>query len=145
QIPAGVEDGKRRRLRGKGEAGWGGGPAGDLHAVARLAPSKLYKRRGAADLEIEVPVTYPEAALGTTVEVPTPDGPVSLKVPAGSEDGKLLRIRGRGAPKLHGSGRGDLIARLHVTVPKKLSKAEKEASEKLQQVSREDPREKAFR
>src|SRR5207302_3651507 len=132
------------RLRGKGEAGWGGGPAGDLHVVTRVAPSELYKRRGAADLEIEVPVTYPEAALGTTVEVPTPDGPVSLKVPAGSEDGKLLRIRGRGAPRLKGSGRGDLIARVHLTVPTKLSKAEKDAIEQLQAVSREAPRDKAF-
>src|SRR5437899_6942028 len=112
QIPAGVKDGTRIRLRGKGEAGWGGGPAGDLYVVTRVAPSKLYKRRGAADLEIEVPITYPEAALGTTVEVPTPDGPVSLKVPAGSEDGKLLRIRGRGAPKLHGPRRSDPHARL---------------------------------
>jgi len=145
QIPAGVKDGTRIRLRGKGEAGWGGGPAGDLHVVTRVAPSKLYKRRGAADLEIEVPVTYPEAALGTTVEVPTPDGPVSLKVPAGSEDGKLLRIRGRGTPKLHGSGRGDLIARVKVSMPKKLSKAEKEALEALKKASRENPREKAFK
>jgi molecular chaperone DnaJ len=69
---------------------------------------------------------------------------VQLKVPTGTEDGKLLRIRGRGAPKLKGSGTGDLIARVHVTVPKKLSKAEKEAIEKLKEVSGEDPREKAF-
>ena len=92
-----------------------------------------------------MPVTYPEAALGTTVEVPTPDGPVSLKVPAGSEDGKLLRIRGRGAPRLDGSGRGDLIARVKVSMPKKLSKAEKEALEALKKASRENPREKAFK
>ena len=145
KIPAGVKDGTRIRLRGKGEAGHGGGPAGDLYVVTRVAPSKLYRRRGEADLEIDVPVTFAEAALGATVEVPTPDGPVSLKVPSGTEDGKLLRIKGRGAPKLKGSGRGDLIARVHVTVPKKLSKAEKEAIEKLQEVSHEDPRDKAFR
>ena len=78
---------------------------------------------------LEVPVTYPEAALGATVQIPTPDGPVALKVPAGSESGKLLRVKGRGAPKLNGGGKGDLLARLVVTVPQKLSKAEKEALE----------------
>ena len=77
--------------------------------------------------------------------MPTPVGTVSMKIPSGTEDGKLLRIKGRGAPRLKGSGRGNLIARVHVTVPKKLSKAEKEAIEKLQEVSGEDPREKAFR
>ena len=91
-----------------------------------------------------MPVTYPEAALGTTVEVPTPEGKVSLKIPAGSDDGKLLRLKGRGAPKLKGSGRGDLLARVRVTVPKKLSKAEKQALEELKKVSKEDPRERAF-
>ncbi len=144
KIPVGVKDGTRIKLRGKGEAGYGGGPAGDLYVVTRVEPSKLYRRRGEADLEIDVPVTFAEAALGATVEVPTPEGPVQLKVPSGTEDGKLLRIKSRGAPRLRGSGKGDLIARVHVTVPKKLSKAEKEAIEKLQQVSGEDPREKAF-
>jgi molecular chaperone DnaJ len=75
------------------------------------------------------------------VSVPTPDGPVSLKVPSGSQTGKLLKIKGRGAPRLKGSGRGDLVARLNVTVPKKLTKKEREALEALQQVSRENPRE----
>jgi molecular chaperone DnaJ len=143
-IPPGVKDGTRIKLRGKGEAGYGGAPAGDLYVVTRVAPSKLFRRRGAADLEIDVPITYSEAALGATVEVPTPDGRVSLKVPAGTQDGKLLKIKGRGAPKLKGSGRGDLIARVHVSVPTKLSKAEREALENLQKVSREHPREEAF-
>jgi molecular chaperone DnaJ len=145
QIPAGVKEGTRIRLRGKGEAGYGGGPSGDLYVVTRVEPSSLYRRRGEADLEIDVPVTYAEAALGATVEVPTPDGRVSLRVPAGSQEGKLLRIKGRGAPRLKGGGRGDLIARLRVTVPTKLTKAEREALENLRKVSREDPREKAFR
>jgi len=144
QIPAGVKDGTRIKLRGKGEAGHGGAPAGDLYVATRVEPSNLFRRRGEADLEIDVPVTFAEAALGATVEVPTPDGSVSLKVPAGSQDGKLLKIKGRGAPKLRGSGRGDLVARLHVSVPTKLSKAEREAIEKLRAASHENPREKAF-
>src|SRR5439155_16599026 len=114
KIPAGVKDSTRIRLRGKGEAGFGGGPAGDLYVVTRVEASKLYRRRGEADLEIDVPVTFAEAALGATVEVPTPDGAVSLKVPGGTEEDRLLRIKGRGAPKLKGSGRGDLIARVHL-------------------------------
>jgi molecular chaperone DnaJ len=143
-IPAGVKDGTRIKLRGKGEAGYGGAPAGDLYVVTRVAPSKLYRRRGDADLEIDVPVTYPEAALGTSVEVPTPDGRVSVKVPAGTQDGKLLKLKGRGAPRLKGSGKGDLIARVKLTVPTKLSKAEREAIENLQKASHDNPREKAF-
>jgi len=142
-IPAGVKDGTRIRLKGKGEAGYGGGPAGDLYVVTRVGPSGTYRRRGESDLEIDVPISYPEAALGATVEVPTPDGRVSLKVPAGTQDGKLLKIRGRGAPRLKGSGRGDLIARVGVTVPTKLNKAEREAIENLKKVSRENPREEA--
>ncbi|MFN2469729.1 MAG: molecular chaperone DnaJ [Gaiellaceae bacterium] len=139
KIPAGAKDGTRIRLRGKGEPGSGGGPAGDLHVVTRVDASPIYERRG-ADLVVNVPVTYAEAALGATVDVPTPEGPVSLKVPAGSQDGKLLRIRGRGAPKLNGSGRGDVLARVRLTVPKKLSKRERELLEELRKVSREDPR-----
>jgi molecular chaperone DnaJ len=144
KIPAGVKDGTRIRLKGKGEPGLNGGPPGDLYVVTRVEPSPLYERRG-ADLVVEVPVTYPEAALGAMVEVPTPDGPISLKVPPGTESGKLLRVRGRGTPKLKGSGRGDLLARVRVTVPKKLSKAEKEALEQLRSVSRENPRERLVR
>ena len=140
KIPAGVKDGSKIRLRGKGEAGYGGAEAGDLFVVTRVAPSKLYTRRG-DDLIVDVPVTYPEAALGATVKVPTPDGPVTVKVKAGTTDGTLLRVKGKGAPKLKGSGRGDLLARVKLTVPKKLSKAEREAVEALQKASRENPRE----
>jgi molecular chaperone DnaJ len=144
RIPAGVKDGTRIRLKGKGEIGRGGGAAGDLFVVTRVEPSKLFERRG-ADLVIDVPVTYAEAALGATVEVPTPyGGRVSLKVPAGTQDGRQLRIRGQGAPKLKGGGKGDLIARLRVSVPQKLTKKEREALEELQKVSREDPREALF-
>jgi molecular chaperone DnaJ len=144
KIPAGVKDGTRIRLKGKGEIGAAGGPAGDLYVVTRVQPSKRFHRRG-DNLVIDVPVTYTEAALGAKVEVPTPyGGRVSLKVPAGSQDGRQLRIRGQGAPKLKGSGKGDLIAKLHVAVPKKLSKQEREALEELQKVSHDDPREALY-
>jgi len=144
KIPAGVRDGTRIRLKGKGEIGANGGPPGDLFVVTRVEPSKLFQRRD-SDLVVEVPVTFTEAALGATVEVPTPyGGRVSLKVPAGTQDGRQLRIRGQGAPKLKGGGKGDLIARLRVTVPKKLTKKEREALEELQKVSRENPREALF-
>ena len=144
KIPAGVRDGTRIRLKGKGEPGAGGGPSGDLFVVTRVEPSKLFERRG-NDLVIDVPVTYPEAALGATVEVPTPSGErLSVKVKAGSQDGTLLRMRGHGAPKLNASGKGDLLARLRLAVPKKLSKKEKEALEELRNASHRDPREALF-
>ena len=130
KIPAGAKDGTRIRLKGRGEAGRNGGPAGDLWVVTRVAPSDTYERRG-ADLIVDVPVTYPQAALGASVEVPTPDGPISLKVPAGSQHGKLLKVKGRGAPKLKGGGKGDLLARLRLTVPAKVSKRERELLEEL--------------
>ena len=143
RIPAGVKDGTKIRLKGKGEAGYGGAPAGDLFVVTRVEPSKLYDRRG-DDLIIDVPISFDEAALGATVEIPTPDGRVSLKVPAGSQDGKLLRVKGHGAPKLKGDGRGDLIARLRVQVPAKLTKAQREALEGYSKASNSNPREKLF-
>jgi molecular chaperone DnaJ len=143
KIPAGVKDGTKIRLKGKGEAGWGGAPAGDLFVVTRVDPSKLYERRG-DDLVLDVPVTFGEAAMGATVEIPTPEGRVSLKVPSGSQDGKLLRVKGRGSPKLNGSGRGDLLARLRVSVPSKLSKAEREALENYEKTSHTNPRDRLF-
>jgi molecular chaperone DnaJ len=133
KIKPGVKDGTKIRLKGKGEAGANGGPNGDLVVITRVAKSDTYERRG-DDLIVQVPVTFPTAALGGKVDVPTPDGAVSLKIPAGSEDGKLLRIKGRGAPRLQGSGKGDVLARVRIQVPKRMNKKERELLEELQKV-----------
>jgi molecular chaperone DnaJ len=116
KIPAGVDDGSRIRLSGKGGAGIGGAPPGDLYIVTRIRPHPHLQRRG-QDLYLDLPVTVGEAMLGATVETPTPDGPVKLKVPPGSQSGRKLRLRGKGVPEMKGTGRGDLYAVLLVHVP----------------------------
>ena len=118
RIPAGVKDGQRIRLAGKGAPGRRGGPAGDLFVVVHVSEHALFGRKG-DDLTLTVPVTFAEAALGTTLTVPTLDGSVSLKVPAGTASGRTLRVRGHGVP---GKGRkGDLLVTLDVAVPVRLT------------------------
>jgi molecular chaperone DnaJ len=138
-IPAGAKDGTKIRLKGKGEPGLRGGPAGDLYVITQVDESPLFERRG-ADLLIQVPVTMVEAALGATVRVPTPEGSVNLKVPAGTHDGRLLKIKGKGAPKLGESGEGDLLARISVLMPKDLNGEQKDLLKKFAESRKEDPR-----
>jgi molecular chaperone DnaJ len=138
-LPAGVKDGTKIRLKGKGEPGAYGGPSGDLYVIAQVDESPVFERRG-ADLLVEVPVTITEAALGAGVRMPTPDGSVALKVPAGVQDGKLLKIKGKGAPKLGGGGKGDLLARIKVLVPEGLNGEQKELLKKFAQSYKKDPR-----
>jgi molecular chaperone DnaJ len=120
QIPAGVTDGGKIRFKGKGEPGTSGGPAGDLYVVTHIKKHPYFSREG-ADVALELPLTMAEAALGTQVEIPTPEGRVKLKVAAGTADGKVFKLPGKGAPKLKGSGRGDMKVRVKVEVPKGLS------------------------
>lgn len=115
-IPAGVDTGSRVRVAGKGSPGVGGGSSGDLYIVVRVRPHPRLERRE-NDLYLDVPVSVGEAALGATITVPTPDGEVRVKVPAGSQSGRLLRIRGHGVPALKGGGRGDLYIRVMIQVP----------------------------
>jgi molecular chaperone DnaJ len=116
KIPAGVDDGSRIRLAGKGGAGTGGGPAGDLYIVTRVRPHPRLQRRE-RDLYLDLPVTVGEAMRGATVEVPTPDGTVNLRVPPGSQSGSKLRLRGKGVPAMKGKERGDLYVVLLVQIP----------------------------
>ncbi|HZM35892.1 MAG TPA: DnaJ C-terminal domain-containing protein, partial [Burkholderiales bacterium] len=138
RIPRGAIDGQRLRLRGKGGAGANGGPPGDLYLQITLEPHPLYRASG-HDLEIEVPLAPWEAALGAQVEVPTLEGRVSVKVPAGSKGGQKLRLAGKGLPR-PGAGAGDLYAILNIAVPGTLTEREKKLYEELRDASRFDPR-----
>ena len=138
RIPAGVRDGARIRVRGRGTAGGAGGHAGDLYVVVHVEPHPLFERQG-DDMTLTLPVTFTEAALGAQVKVPTLDEPVTVKIPAGTQNGKVMRVRGRGAAKRHG-GRGDLLVTVKVVVPEKLSKQEKELLEKFAEGQRGSPR-----
>jgi molecular chaperone DnaJ len=139
KVPAGVKDGSRIRLAGKGEPGIAGGPAGDLYVVTRVRSSPVFKRKG-DDLEVEVPITIAEAVKGGTVEVPTLDGTKRIRVPAGTTDGALQRLRGEGPAKLSGRGRGDIHYRFRIEIPKSLNKEQREAVEQLAEVMNGDPR-----
>lgn len=125
KVPAGATDGGKMRFKGKGEPGVGGGPAGDLYVVTHIRAHPYFVRDG-ADVVLELPVTIAEAALGADIEAPTPDGRIKLKVAAGTQDGKVYKLPGKGAPKLKGSGRGDMKVRVRVVTPTDLQAEQKE-------------------
>ena len=137
RIPAGVAEGQKVRLAGRGEPGQRGGPAGDLLVAVTVTKHAVFGRRG-DHLTITVPVTYPEAALGAQVPVPTPDGPVTLKVPAGTTSGRTFRVKGRGIPRKGGAG--DLMVTVEVAVPARLSDEAKTALQAYAAVATDDPR-----
>jgi molecular chaperone DnaJ len=138
RVPAGVKDGTTLRLRGKGEPGSFGGPAGDMMVRIRVAPSTRFGRKD-NDLTLKVPITYTEATLGTKVEVPTLNGGVKVRIPSGTPSGKTFRVRGKGINPERGR-QGDLLVTVEVAVPQKVSKDEKRILEELAEHETEDIR-----
>jgi molecular chaperone DnaJ len=130
-IPAGVHDGSRIRLAGKGEAGYRGGPRGDLYVTTRVEPSPVFRQRPDGNLEVDLPVTVAEAIQGANVEVPTLNGSKLIRIPPGTEHGSIQRLKGEGPPRTKGSGRGDIYFRVKLDIPKDLSDEQREAVEKL--------------
>ena len=133
RVPAGVSDGQRIRLKGRGGPGQNGGPPGDLYVVVRVSAHPLFQRQG-NDLTITVPITFPEATLGADVSVPTLDaGSVKVRIPPGTRSGRTFRVKGKGVATAKGTG--DLLATVEVAVPSKLSSAERKALEAFQAAS----------
>jgi molecular chaperone DnaJ len=129
-IPAGVEDGTRIRYQGEGDAGRFGGPAGDLYIVLAVKAHEFFERDG-NDLHCVIPVSFPQAALGTELSIPTLDGEAKLKVPEGTQSGKEFRIRSKGVPYLNEHGRGDLIVQIAVQTPRKMNRVQRELVRQL--------------
>ncbi len=133
-VPAGVEDGNQMRLNGQGEAGKNGGPYGDLYVVFRVKPSKEFERNG-SEIYYELPINFVQATLGDEVEVPTVHGKVKLKIPAGTQTETNFRLRGKGAPKLRGTGTGDQHVKVKLMTPKNLSKEQTDLLRQFAQAS----------
>lgn len=125
KIPAGVDSGARMRLRGEGEGGRRGGPPGDLYVILHVQPHNFFQREG-NDIFCSIPLSFSQAALGCSLEVPTIHGPQKLTVPNGTQPGKHLILKEMGVPKLRGGGRGDMVCEIQIVVPTKLNKRQKE-------------------
>ena len=126
KIPAGVETGQQIRLQGQGEAGFNGGPYGDLFVIINVAKSDKFERNGST-IYYTMNISFVQAALGDTVDIPTVHGPVEMAIPAGTQTGKTFRLRGKGAPQLRGNGQGDQHVTVNIVTPTKLNEAQKEA------------------
>jgi molecular chaperone DnaJ len=143
QVPAGIDDGSRIRIAGKGEAGIRGGSAGDLYVYLTITPHRLFKREG-RDTFVDVPVSFTEAALGATVDVPSLGGDVELTLPAGTQSGTTLRLRGYGMPNPRASQRGDHHVTVHVVVPTKLNKRQRDLLEEYARAGGDAIEERTF-
>ncbi len=137
RIPPGIDDGSRLRSSGNGEAGIRGGPRGDLYVVIHVRPHEIFARQN-NDLLCEVPISFPTAALGGEIEVPTLQGAARLKIPPGTQHGTLFRLRGQGMPDVHGHGRGDMLVRVLVEVPTRLSRAMQQKLEEFAALANDD-------
>jgi len=146
KVPPGVREGSRIRVAGKGEDGPLGGPPGDLYVVTRVRPSPVFKQRADGNLEVTVPITIAEAIEGGTIEVPTLNGTKRIRIPAGTKHGTVQRLRGEGPPKPGGGNRGDILYRLEIEVPDKLTRDQKEAlGEFATAMNDNDPRQDLLR
>jgi molecular chaperone DnaJ len=146
RIPAGVHDGTRIRVAGKGEDGPRGGPPGDLYVVTRVAASPVFRQRDDGNLEVSVPITIGAALQGATVEVPTLNGSKRIRIPAGTQHGTVQRLRGEGPPKPGGRNRGDILYRLGIEMPKQLNDDQRKALDAFAEaINDHDPREKLLR
>jgi molecular chaperone DnaJ len=125
-IPAGIDDGQTMSLRGEGDPGAKGGPAGDLYITIKVRPHALFKRQG-NDVVCEMPITFVQAVLGAELEVPTLDGKVKYSIPEGTQTGSIFRLKNKGIPYLRGNGRGDQYVKVDIEVPKKLNEKQKAA------------------
>jgi len=144
-IPAGVDDGTRIRLSGEGQPGANNGPPGDLYLVIRVRPHKYFRRRN-HDILLDLNINLAQATLGAEVKVPTVDGEVKLKIPPGTQPGKIIRMRGKGVPHLRNNSRGDQLVIVNVTIPKRLDPEERELFERLAEKMDSDvlPQERGF-
>jgi molecular chaperone DnaJ len=138
-IPAGVDTGSRVRLKGKGQAGHLGGPQGDLYIETHILPHAVFLREG-PNLKVRVPITFPEAALGARVDVPTLGGGARLKIPPGTSSGQTFRLKGRGMPSLRGAQPGDLLVEVTVAVPAIVDEKSKELLREFERLNPENPR-----
>jgi molecular chaperone DnaJ len=138
-IPPGVDTGAQVRVPGEGHAAPAPGRPGDLILMTRVRPHPLFSRKG-DHLHCELPLTVPEAALGTRIPIPTPDGPVVVTIPAGTQTGQTLRVRGKGCPRLGREGRGDLLVQTRVVIPRNPDPALEEVLHALRRLLPEDPR-----
>ena len=130
KIPAGIDGGSQLRLSGEGDVGYYGGPRGNLYISVNVRPHKLFRRRD-DDIVLDLELNFAQAALGDEMEIPTLDGPLSVKVPAGTQSGEVFVMRGKGIPHLRSSGRGDLLVRAHVVTPKSLTPEQTRLLEQL--------------
>ncbi len=144
-IPAGVDDGMRVRLPGEGQPSPDGGPSGDAYCFIAIKPHSLFTRDG-SDLILQFPITYPQAALGSSIEVPTLQGNTTLKIPAGTQSGTIFQMRGLGMPDPHSRGKGNLLVRAVIEVPSRLTKKQEELLRQLETVEHENqtPERKSF-
>jgi molecular chaperone DnaJ len=146
RIPAGVHDGTRIRVAGKGEDGPRGAPPGDLYVVTRVVESPVFRQRADGNLEVKVPISLTEAVSGATIEVPTLSGTKRIRIPAGTQHGTVQRLRNEGPPKPRGRGRGDILYRLEVEMPRDLNEQQRKALDDFAAAMNDhDPREKLLR